>query len=349
MNEGALRVRKLVEAARQLADPASALGRETRERLARSCDLSAQGIELALRECLEHEAGAEEIAALAASVPPALRAHVILARTVFTAPLRAIALALAQTPDVFVRPSRHEPELTALLAKASDGSFRVVDEIAADPGDHVWVYGGQDTLDELSRSLPERTVLHAHGPGFGVAVVDATTDLERAANALANDIVPFDQRGCLSPRLALVVGSAQQSRRFASQLARALTDAEARVPLGKLASNEAASLTRYRDTVAFAGETWRAGRGVVGLSDSALIAPVGRNLHVVACDDLAPLLAPHAASIAAIGIQALPALEEEARRALPLARVSPLGQMQRPRFDGAVDLRAPSFGTPIGR
>ena len=55
------------------------------------------------------------------------------------------------------------------------------------------------------------------------------------------------------------------------------------------------------------------------------------------------LLAPLANSIAAIGIAAPPELERRLREVLPLARMSALGHMQRPPFDGPVDRRGRSF------
>ena len=74
--------------------------------------------------------------------------------------------------------------------------------------------------------------------------------------------------------------------------------------------------------------------------DRLVVAPVGRNLHFLRCDDPVPLLAPMASSIAALGIAVSPDLEARLREMLPGARTSALGFMQRPPFDGPVDRRS---------
>jgi hypothetical protein len=342
------RITRLVHAARRLADPDDTLGKEARALLPESSGLSAEGVELGLRDCLEHRATESDIETLAKSVPPAKKVHAILARTVFTAPLRAIALCLGQSDDVDVRPSHHEPHFAMLLARACEGLFRVVPEITPATDDHVWVYGGDDTLDALRRTLSEGVVLHAHGPGFGIALVEAGSDPKEAARALADDVLPFDQRGCLSPRLAICLGSDSEVEELARALASALSEAESRVPLGVLDADEAAEVARYRDTASFAQDVLPAGRGFVGFGELGMAAPVGRNMQVTR-GDLDDLLATQRAAIAAVGIFGSPSLEEKVARLLPHARRSPLGKMQRPRFDGAVDLRADPAGEVVRR
>jgi hypothetical protein len=330
-----------------LADPQDALGRRARELLPASTGLSPEGIELALTRCLETQPFDEELTALASGVPLAPRAHVLLASNVFTAAHRAIALALAQSPRVDVRTSRREPEMAELLREASGGAFRVVEELAPSPGDHVWAYGSDETLALLRGELPAGVVYHAHGHGFGIAVVDAELELAAAARALADDVVPFDQRGCLSPRVAFVLGSAGATREFAGALARALAELGHDVPRGPLGPEETADVVRYRDTMLYAAEVLPAGKGQIGLDvvgTHVLIPPVGRNVHVVRTEELGAALGELSASIAAVGISGPEELHRQLATLLPKARISRLGLMQRPRFDGPVDLRTPAGG-----
>jgi hypothetical protein len=341
------RVQRLLAGARKIADPDHPLGRRARAILPRATGLSLEGVELALTRCLETAPSDAELCALSARVPPAPHAHVLLSANVFVAAHRAIALALAQSADVAVRPSRREPEMPRLLAEACPGLFRLVDELAPTPGDHVWAYGSDETLSKLRGELPAGIVYHAHGHGIGLAVVDAATEPGGAARALADDVIAFDQRGCLSPRIALVIGDAQAARDFAVAIARELARLGHDVPRGSLDPDELADIARYRDSMLYAAELLHAGKGYVGLDAEGrhvLVPPVGRNLHVVRIDDPAPPLAALGARIAAIGVAGPPELERRLSELLPRARLGPLGSMQRPPFDGPVDLRSPPDG-----
>src|SRR5829696_6144805 len=109
------RVRRLVEAARALADPKSSLGKLARERLPEATGLSPEGVDFALQQSLEIDATPAEIATLCRDAPAAPRAHVLLSANVFVAALRAISLGLAASPRVSVRCSRREAVMAELL------------------------------------------------------------------------------------------------------------------------------------------------------------------------------------------------------------------------------------------
>lgn len=343
------RVRALVAAARRLADPGDPLGREARALLPESTGLSPENVELGLSEILETQPSEADLRALCASVEAAPRVHVLLAANVFSAPLRAIALGLAQSDEVFVRVSRREPVFARLLQQAS-GAFELTETLAPRAGDHVWAYGTDVTLTELERGLPDGVVLHAHGSGFGVALIDG--DPSAAALELARDIVPFDQRGCLSPRVAVVTGTRDEARELARALALELARAAQRVPLGRLDDDERAECLRMREALTYAGEVLAAGPGWVALDDASarlLPAPAGRNLVVVPSGSDLEWLSAHAAPVAALGVTSLGGLGVTASRLFPEARLSPLGQMQRPRLDGPVDRRSRALAHRVTR
>jgi len=334
------RVRALVEGARIIADRTSSLGSRARSELVRATGLSLEGVELALAECLETHVSEREIADFCAGVEPVERSLVLLSANVFVAAHRALALGLAGSARVMVRPSRREPVFARLLAEAAPGLFEIVAELAPAPGDAVWAYGSDETLDAVRKSLPAGVRFHAHGSGIGVAVVDALNASRDAARALALDVVPFDQRGCLSPRAVVFVGSDAEAHGFARLVAEELAALSRSVPLGTLDSDEAADATRFRDAVTVAGAVFPAGPGTVGVGGARLVvAPVGRNLHVVPCDDPTRLLGASARSIAALGIATEGGLAARLREALLETRPSALGRMQRPPFDGPVDRR----------
>jgi hypothetical protein len=115
------------------------------------------------------------------------------------------------------------------------------------------------------------------------------------------------------------------------------------VPLGTLDAEERANAARFRDTATYVGTPFPAGSGTVALLSGSgrLTAPSGRNLSVVAVDDPLAWLAPMAGDVTALGL-ALPEQERlRLAKAFPRARTSPLGTMQRPRFDGPADRRGP--------
>jgi acyl-CoA reductase-like NAD-dependent aldehyde dehydrogenase len=336
------RVCRLIEAARVIRDPASDLGRRARRDLVQSTDLSAEGVELALRECLETAPTDAELSELLSSVGPAARAHVILPANVFVAAHRAIALALASSASVAVKPSRREPHFARLLVLAAPGLFEVVPEIRPEAGDALWAYGGDETLDALAtRFSATRVSLFARGPGFGAAVVDRAKATREAARALAADIVPFEQRGCLSPAIALVAGDAADALGFAKLLSSELEAFARDVPAGTLDANELADVARYRDAFSYAGTVIPAGPGWVAVPEEHRLvpAPAGRNLTVVATSDPARDLLPYARQITALGVAASADLRTSLAAAFPDARVSDLGRMQRPPFDGPADRR----------
>jgi hypothetical protein len=316
--------------------------------LVEATGLSVEGVELGLRECLETSPSDDEVGALVSSVAPARAAHVVLSASVFVAAHRAVALALAASPSVFVKPSRREPEMARLLAEAAPDLFTIVDEIQPEDGDVVFAYGADETLAAIESRLPRTVRFEGHGTGFGVVAVDAApasdAELAAAAAAVARDVVPFDQRGCLSPRLALVEGSADRGRTFAEALAQALVEAERRVPRGQLSASEAAEIVHYRDTMRYAGELFGSARsGWVGLDvtdGSPSLSPVGRNLHVIVSYNVKPRLASVSRWVTTIGIQGSKSFADHLREAVPFARRCALGHMQRPLFDGPVDLRA---------
>ncbi|HSQ68004.1 MAG TPA: acyl-CoA reductase, partial [Polyangiaceae bacterium] len=177
--------------------------------------------------------------------------------------------------------------------------------------------------------------VRGHGAGMGVALV--TGDLESAAELLAEDVVAFDQRGCLSPRVAFVAADAQA---FARALRDAL-DARAKVvPRGRLDQAELSDLALWASTVGYAGTLLSGDSCAVGVLEQLSLPPTGRHVLVVPIAsprELPARLAPAARFVVTIGSDAEPEL---VRQLAPShARVARLGEMQRPPLDGPVDRR----------
>lgn len=356
------RIKRLIHLARRVADPADALGIEARARLRGTSGLSREGIELALTRHLEANPSEDEIASLLRSTEPSIeasppRCHVVIAANVCTSALRSIAVAVATSPTVLVRPSSRDPVLADILVRelAEDdafseagGSIALTHGINAAPSDELHIYGSDETITALRAASPPGVVIRGHGTGFGVALIEEGADLPVAAAALASDVIPFDQRGCLSPRIALVGGAPGRAVALFNAL-----DGELRcskIPRGSFDEEARAELAMYRATVEALG-TFREGPShAVGLDPapaSLLLPPAARVVHVVpaSAETALRLLAPWSTYIAAVGAFGEGSLLTALLALAPRARRSNLGEMQRPPLDGPVDRRSGPRGS----
>ena len=341
------RLEPLLESARSLSDASTERGQRARERLTLSSGLSAQGVDYALLRCLQTAHHERQIAALMRSTPSAQVAHVLLSANVFVAAHRAIAIALSASSEVRVRASRREPEMAELLLAGAPGCFELVNQLTPHAGDRVWAYGSDQTMDEVAVTLPPGVAFHAHGSGFGVAVLDgpvSESQLSPLLGALAEDVALFDQRGCLSPRVVLVNAEPAFVSELGRELARELGKVEQRVPRGRLSAAELHEIAKYRDTAHFTGEVFEAGLGFVSVADPAhagswQLPPTGRNIHVLPTSHPLATLSPYRPLLTSCAFAGDPAQGEALRRALPGARLCRFGEMQRPPFDGPVDRR----------
>jgi hypothetical protein len=252
-------------------------------------------------------------------------------------------MARAAAARVSVRPSTRDPTLTlALVDAAGDPAISVVPErdVASVEAAEIHVYGRDETIAAV-RARAKGPVV-GHGAGMGVALVTRSAELSVAAESIAADVVPFDQRGCLSPRVALVEGEPGR----ASLLARLLDDCLGRwgerVPRGALAPDEVAGSVRWRDTMAFAGSVSTGAGHAVALGAAGMplaIPPAGRHVLVLAiesAEEAFSRLAHVARFLVAIGSDDIARVAKVAPKHV---RLSPLGRMQHPALDGPVDRR----------
>lgn len=329
----------LAAAARVYAKRASLI-----EPIAESTGLSREGVELGFGY-LELSASDAELAALLGGVSPAAHVHVILSANVFVAPLRALALAIVAAPKVTVRPSPRDPWLTrAIVGELENRCVEIVDErsAAALGADTFHVYGRDETIALVRAEARPGAKIWGHGAGLGVVVLTDAAEVDAAAEGIAGDVVAFDQRGCLSPRVVLVEGSFARTEKIAESLHRELTRLGQRTPRGRLDPGEREQARRWMDTLSFAGRTWQGPDHVVGLGPEGkafTLPPTGRHVQVVnarSLENIRTLLEPLARFIVTIGTDDRQRL---GRIAPSHTRLSPLGAMQRPPLDGPVDLR----------
>jgi len=348
------RVQRVIEAMRRVA------GRVLRDdgglctALVSATHLSRQGVELAVREHLETDPSEEEVQSLVASAGRAPAAHVVLSANVFTAGARALALAAATAPRVFVRCSRREEVFVPALIEAIGaglGGIERTTAIAPSPGDELHLYGSDATLRTICAGLDAGVRVRAHGTGIGLALVGVDADSREVGRLLARDMVPFEQRGCLSPRAAIARGPAA-----AHELAEALRDAldawRTQVPPGPADPALVAERTAFRALASAVGDWVACGDGGIAVAHglrAPWFAPTGRNLLVVAFDDddaAARWVAPMAHHVASLGVSGDERDWPRVSQACAGARRSAIGRMQKPPFDGPVDRRHPDVETP---
>jgi hypothetical protein len=336
------RVRRLLAAARVVASDASLV-----DPLVASTGLSRQGVLLGLGSYLELDAADADIEALVRTATPASCVHVILSANVFTAPLRALAVAWAASETLSVRPSRRDPVFARALVRAIDDARVTLvekEDVSCRAEGEVHVYGRDETVDAVVRGVAHGVIVRGHGAGMGIALINSGVDEDGAAHAVAEDVVVFDQRGCLSPRVVIVEGGTRRAALVAERLHLALTRLGRDVPRGRLDEAERREAARYVETMAFVGRVLVDEGHVVGLAEATspvVVPPSGRHVHIVAvdgCEDARLRLAPVAPFIVAIGgddaSKARALVADDAR-----VRISKLGWMQRPPLDGPVDLR----------
>ncbi|HWL85819.1 MAG TPA: acyl-CoA reductase [Polyangiaceae bacterium] len=330
-------VQRILDAARSVVERRAGLV----SALVESTGLHREGVEHALLHCLETSATERELDRLVATAGDAPHVHVILSANVFVAALRAIALARAAARRVTVRPSSRDPVFAEHLVRAiADPAIEIVPDALPrmDEGE-IHVYGRDETIARVRASAPPGVVVRGHGAGMGVACI-SSGDIARAADNLADDVVPFDQRGCLSPRVAFVVGELIRARDFAEKMHASLAARQRTIPRGELSDVERAEARRYADTLSFSGVLHEGEGHKVGVASHLVVPPSGRHVHVVpvaTMDALVASLALLERSIVAIGASDTTQLPSGLP---PRARVSGLGVMQRPPLDGPVDQRS---------
>jgi len=347
------RVWSVIRAARRIQDSADILGHEARTRLLEVTGLTRESIKLALVEHFETNPTDTEIDTLLASTTQAPVCHVILSANVCTAPLRALALAVATSERVFVRPSRRDPVVTELLVRAlsDDAEFvacgavvEIVETIRPNPGDELHLYGSDESMTAITAHLPDGVIVRAHGTGIGIAVIGRDLVIDSAADAVTRDVIPFDQRGCLSPRFVFVEGDALRAETFALALHESLVRYSERFPRGLVDAALQAEISRYRATMEAIGSYWFGPSHGVGFDPAPralVLPPAARIVHVVVMDaqNVQTLLGPWTRHVTAVGSDDEGELSVAIMKNVPEARRSRLGNMQRPLLDGPVDGR----------
>lgn len=286
---------------------------------------------------------------------------VVLAESVPTAPLRAIALPLLRGASrVLVRPPRGQARfaqrVVARLARLPVECVDTGDPTAflrdayAQGVTRVIAFGADATLVSIANARPHGVTVEARGHGFGIAVVGAEASMIDTAADIARDIVHYDQFGCLSPRAVFV--QSESAAPFAERLAVALARLAAELPRGPLDPELAARITQWQGAVAATAAAFHRGAayGVAALGSAGFMdSPGARNVTVVPVTDAEHALGLLGASLRHLTCVGVGGDHAPVRRALSAAsrsRVVTAGTMQDPPLDGYEDPRPPIVSGP---
>jgi hypothetical protein len=226
--------------------------------------------------------------------------------------------------------------------------------------DCVTATGSDETLLAIRSRLPAKTRFLGYGQrvSFGFVTREVLRDetIAEIVSRAADDVIAWDQNGCLSPQVIYVEErGAVESDKFAALLAAELMRREAAEPRGKISVAESAAIASRRSIY----ETLAVHRGDIQLWASQnstawtvvfehevrfRFSPLNRFIYVKPVPDVAAVLPGvdevHG-KVSTVGIAAPPGNNRELARQFArwgVTRVCPLGQMQNPpltwRHDG---------------
>ena len=208
----------------------------------------------------------------------------------------------------------------------------------------VVVYGGDDTIESIRARTPASTRLIEHPHRIGVAIVNPGAATGAATEA-ARAVSLFDQKGCVSTHLILLLGNRDDAADWCETLAEHLAEIGATLPAGPLSPGELSSLHQFRGRLGMRGAASEQVRvwSPDGTDWTVVLAPAGhfepaggRTAWVVPVSDrdaCLAVLAPLAAVLQTVGLAGLRAGRARFARALSglgATRIVPLGEVPFP-------------------
>ena len=231
--------------------------------------------------------------------------------------------------------------------------------------DQVVVYGSDATIESVRARAPASTRLIEHPHRAGVAIVDPRT-APGAAAAAARAAALFEQRGCVSTHLVLLLGGQDTAEPWCTELAASLAAAEAELCSGPRTPGELSALHQLRGSLAMKAAARNTPRtsspareafrlwSTDGHSWSVVLAPPdaiepegGRTVRVVpvgsraACLEILAPLSPVLQTVGLAGIDRDRTAFAEDLFALGATRIVPLDQVPFPEADWLHDGRRP--------
>jgi len=266
----------------------------------------------------------------ASQVPgrPYASAGFIAASTVFTAPLEWCALLLGHGTPVALKLASAHADLVPVLQRTANAAGLPlsvsIDSEAAKSADLLIAMGSDATVRALERERSGRPFL-----GFGHRFSAAW--IERAWEAIAQDLIVHDGYGCMSP---VLIATPLPLDEAVDRMAEALATWSARIPLGQVAP---ADLAGIRSRQALARVVGRVASGT------------GWSVHGLPSKHWTPMALPRSIAVCSVASRAdawamlaahephLSTVADAEGHAWGSARVVLPGHMQRPPLDRVHD------------
>jgi hypothetical protein len=306
----------------------------------------------------------------AGNLPNPTLTSIILGVLARSAQLVKCATGTALLPRLFAH-SLYEAErkLGACLEVAEwRGGNGALEQALFDQADCLTATGNDETLAELKQRVPHKVRLLGYGSrlSFGFIAKEVLSGLHarKVVERATNDIVAWNQLGCLSPHVIYVqAGGAILADKFAEMLAESMAERELNEPRGDVPLETAALISSRRsiyelraahspDTRLWCSKESTAWTVVYETDPRFQISCLNRFIYIKEAKNLTEALQSADSVRGKISTVGLAVPEHEAQQmATDLARwgatrVCPLGRMQQPslawRHDGA-----PAFGDLI--
>jgi len=257
-------------------------------------------------------------------------------------------------PGLFAHSIYHaDPKLGACLEIAEwRGGNRELENVLFAEADCLTATGSDETLTAIRAQLPAKFRFLGYGQrvsfGFVTREVLREEEVAKVVSSAADDVIAWDQNGCLSPHVIYVEErGVVESDKFAELLAAELAKREASEPRGKISTEEAAAIASRRaiyetlaahraDAKIWSSQNSTAWTVVFEHDVRFQFSCLNRFIYVKPVPDLAMVMRGvdevHG-KVSTVGIAAPP--EKMKELALRFARwgatrICPLGQMQNP-------------------
>lgn len=210
---------------------------------------------------------------------------VILAGNVPPPALQSLLSCLLVGTPVFLKLSSEAPAFPQLLrASLKHQDLLLYDAVATETWsgpaiqtdallrhvDVVQVYGGEATVQAIRMRTPARTRVIEHGPRVSLTYLTrealACAPQSQLADRVVEDLILYEQQGCLSPHWILVEESeAHPATELCERLQQALTRSVERCPPAPLEEGQAAAQVQLKGVHAFLGTLYETSGGSVCL------------------------------------------------------------------------------------
>lgn len=260
-----------------------------------------------------------------------------------------------------------DPKLGACLEIAEwRGGDETLEQPLFDAADFVIAMGSDATIEALSKRLPKSTRFLPYGHRLSFGYISKAgledSDLRILSEHIVEDVVSWNQVGCLSPHVIYVErGTNPSPEHLAQWVADALERRENAEPRGEISESEAATIANrrrlYEIRAAHSNETllWKSAGStawtvVFDCQAHFQKSCANRFLYIKSIDTLGDALAGAEAVFGKVSCVGLAVAPNEAQSIVErlarwgVKRVCPLGKMQQPsiawRHDGSASLGA---------